>query len=54
MKWPPGKGSHFMKNRKAELTLGFVLFVIGTLLLWDAYDNRGLKMLWPLGGIMPF
>lgn len=52
MKWM--SGSHFVKNRKAELILGFALFAVGTALLWDAYDNRGVKMRWPLGGIMPF
>lgn len=56
MKWAPSLrgGSHFIRDRKLEAFLGFAFFVIGSFLLWDAYDNRGKKMKWPLGGIMPF
>lgn len=56
MKLTPGlkSGGHYVKNRKLEVFLGFAFFVVGSYLLWDAYDNRGKKMKWPLGGIMPF
>jgi hypothetical protein len=43
-----------MKNRKAEIALGFVAFMIGCLLLYDAFDARGKKMPWPAGGLAPW
>lgn len=53
MKWM-GPNQHFLKDRKLELFLGFGFFIVGALLLWDAYDNRGVKMKWPLGAIAPW
>jgi hypothetical protein len=53
MQWPP-RGKHLMKDRKPEVWLGFLFFALGAYLLWDAYDNRGKKMKWPLGSVMPF
>lgn len=43
-----------MKNRKHQVILGFLLFILGSYLLYDAYDRQGRKMKWPFGGIMPF
>jgi putative Mn2+ efflux pump MntP len=48
------RSGHFMKNRKGEIILGLVLVVVGCLLLWDAFDNRGKKMPWPGGGLAPW
>lgn len=45
---------HFMKNRGAEIVLGIVLFMVGCLLLYDAFDARGKKMPWPGGAIAPW
>jgi hypothetical protein len=45
---------HFMKDRKVEILVGAVLFLIGALLLWDAFDGRGKHMPWPMGAIAPW
>jgi hypothetical protein len=47
-------GGHLMKNRKSEILLGLILFLVGALLLFDAFDNRGKKVPWPGGAIMPW
>jgi len=48
------KKGHFIKNRNAELVTGALLFIVGAILLWDAYNGRGKNAPWPLGGIFPF
>jgi hypothetical protein len=45
---------HFIKDKKTEVVLGLLLFIIGCILLWDAFDNRGKKMPWPAGGLAPW
>lgn len=45
---------HLIKSRKAEITIGLLLFVVGMLLLWDAFDGRGKSMPWPASGLMPW
>jgi len=45
---------HFMKNRRTEIALGVILFLIGALLVWDAFDGRGKKLPWPLGAVAPW
>lgn len=45
---------HFIQNRKTELIVGALMFVIGALFLWDAWNGRGKNAPWPLGGILPF
>jgi hypothetical protein len=45
---------HFIGDRKAEILVGLVLFLAGSMLIWDAFDGRGKKMPWPGGAIMPF
>jgi hypothetical protein len=45
---------HFVRNRKAEIAIGIVLFLVGALLLWDAFDGRGKKLPWPTGAIAPW
>lgn len=55
MKVSPLKpGQHFLKDRQIEIVLGILAFVIGSYLLWDAYDNRGKNMKFPFGSFMPF
>jgi hypothetical protein len=46
--------NHLMKNRRNEIILGFVVFLIGCVLLYDAFDARGKKMPWPAGGLAPW
>jgi hypothetical protein len=45
---------HFIASRKTEILIGGLLFVVGALLLWDAFDGRNKKMPWPLGAIAPW
>lgn len=45
---------HFIKNRGTEIIIGIVLFMVGALLLYDAFDARGKKMPWPGGAIAPW
>jgi hypothetical protein len=47
-------GGHFMKNRIAEVGLGIALFVIGALLIYDAFDARGKKLPWLANAIAPW
>jgi hypothetical protein len=42
---------HVIENRWGECALGFVALVIGAYLVWDAFDNRGHKLPWPLSGL---
>lgn len=43
-----------MRNRAWEMAIGFAFVVIGCILLWDAFDNRGKKMPWPISGLQPW
>lgn len=45
---------HFMQNRALETILGLALVLVGCLLLYDAWDARGKKMPWPMGGLAPW
>lgn len=45
---------HFLKSRKAEIIIGVILFLVGALLVYDAFDGRGKKMPWPMGAIAPW
>jgi len=45
---------HFIRNRKVEIGVGIVLFLVGALMIWDAYDGRGKKVPWPAGGLLPW
>jgi uncharacterized membrane protein HdeD (DUF308 family) len=47
-------GYHFMRNRTLEISLGFLAVIVGCLLLIDAFDSRGKKMIWPLSGLAPW
>jgi hypothetical protein len=45
---------HFIKDRKLEIFVGVILFLVGALLVWDAFDGRGKNLPWPLGAIAPW
>lgn len=45
---------HIIASRKTELIIGALFFVVGSLLLWDAFDARGKSAPWPFGAILPF
>ncbi len=45
---------HFIQDRKVEIFLGIFAFIVGCLLLYDAYDARGKKMPWPASGLSPW
>ena len=45
---------HFIKDRKVEIVLGVILFLVGALLLYDAFDARGKKVPWPASAIAPW
>jgi hypothetical protein len=45
---------HFIRDRKTEIVLGLVLFVVGSFLLWDAFDGRGKNMPWPASTVLPW
>lgn len=47
-------GGNIIKDRKTEIILGIILFMVGALLLYDAFDGRGKKMPWPGGAIAPW
>lgn len=48
------RGGHFIKDRKTEILLGVILFMVGALLLYDAFDARGKKLPWPAGAVAPW
>lgn len=43
-----------MQNRRMEIALGLLAFVIGCILIYDAYDARGKRMPWPASGLAPW
>jgi hypothetical protein len=45
---------HPIKDRKKELVIGLILFVLGAYLCYDSYNGRGKNAPWPLGMAMPF
>lgn len=44
----------FIADRRTALILGWTLFALGGLVLYDAYDRHGDNAPWPLGMILPF
>ena len=53
---PPGmsRNAHLIKDRKTEICVGLLLFLIGAVLIYDAFDRRGKKVPWPGGAILPW
>jgi hypothetical protein len=50
----PKGSTHWVKSQGTEIVIGLILVVIGCMLLWDASDNRGRKMPWPVSGLAPW
>lgn len=48
------KHGHIIANRHAEIVIGLVLFAFGAMLLYDAFDGRGKKLIWPFSAILPW
>jgi hypothetical protein len=48
------KNGHWVQSQGWEAVVGFVLVFIGCALLWDAFDNRGRKLPWPVSGLAPW
>lgn len=44
----------FVADRKVALWGGVALFALGSLMLWDAFDGRGMSPPWPFGALLPF
>lgn len=47
-------GGHLIKDRRTELFLGFLLFFVGALLLYDAFNGRGKPLPWPTNKLAPW
>lgn len=41
-------------NARTAKLLGWVLFIVGGIVLYDAYDGRGGHAPFPLGAVLPF
>lgn len=46
--------THLIEDRKTEIFVGLLLFLIGAVLIYDAFDRRGKKVPWPGGAILPW
>lgn len=45
---------HLIQDRRIEIAVGLLLFLLGAYLMYDAFDARGKKMPWPAGAVMPW
>ena len=45
---------NLVRNPKVEATLGFLMLILACVLIWDAFDNRGKKLPWPVSGLLPW
>jgi len=45
---------HFIQDRKVEIVVGLLLFFVGALFLYDAFDGRGKEMPWPASALAPW
>jgi hypothetical protein len=45
---------HWIQSQAVECLLGLALVLIGCVLVWDASDNRGRKLPWPVSGLAPW
>lgn len=43
-----------MKNRGAQIALGLLIFIVGSLLLYDAFNGRGRPIPWPASKLTPW
>jgi hypothetical protein len=45
---------HFIQDRRKEIFVGILLFFIGALLMYDAYEARGKPIPWPANKFTPW
>jgi hypothetical protein len=45
---------HLIESRGVEIAVGLLLFILGSVVLWDAFDGRGKSLPWPVGAILPW
>ena len=45
---------HLIQNRSTELFVGLILFLAGSLLLYDAFNGRGKPLPWPTNKLAPW
>lgn len=43
-----------IQNRKTEIAVGLLMFLVACFLLYDAFDARGKRMPWPASGLAPW
>lgn len=48
------KRHHLIQNRRLEIGIGILFFLIGAILVYDAYDARGKKVPWPASMLAPW
>jgi hypothetical protein len=45
---------HLIESRGVEILVGVVLFIVGAVVLWDAFDGRGKSLPWPVSAVLPW
>jgi hypothetical protein len=48
------RGGNLIKDRGMEIFIGFIFFIIGSLLLYDAFNGRGKPLPWPTNKLAPW
>lgn len=48
------KGNHLIRDRNTEILVGLLLFVIGSVFLYDAFNARGKDLPWPASVLAPW
>jgi hypothetical protein len=48
------KKHHLIQNRSLEIYAGIMLFVIGSILVYDAFNARGKELPWPFKLLAPW
>jgi hypothetical protein len=46
--------THILQSARAEMWIGVGMYAIASVLLWDAFIQRGDSAPWPLGVVTPF
>lgn len=45
---------HFIEDRKKEIVIGLLLFIVAGLLMYDAFEKRGRPVPWPVSKFVPW
>jgi hypothetical protein len=45
---------HFIEDRRKEIFVGILMFMIGALLMYDAFEGRGKPIPWPANKFTPW